>query len=148
MQLTNKDSHYAVLDGVLEDAAFAEFCSYFYNMDFAYRSMTGWQKVWKISDGQILAGAPYYHSKAPFGCHMDILHQTILTLAETHLKDVVGEKDKDWDDFFLTPYIYPVGTKISWHNDTGYVAAAIFYTHKVWSPNWGGELMIARLKSG
>jgi len=143
MQLTTKENNYAIVDDVFDKNTFDQFVSYFGSMDFAFRSMTGWQKIWRLTDGQILAGPPYYHSRAPFGCPMDGLHAVILALAEQHLQDVVGKKGEDWDDFFLTPYIYPVGTKISWHNDTGYVAAAIFYPHEKWSSNWGGELLLA-----
>lgn len=146
MLLTTKDENnkYAVLDKVLDDSMFLQFSSYFNSLDFAFRSMTGWQKVWKVSDGQVLAGPPYYNSKAPFGVMMDVLNTVIGALAEQHLQSIVGKKNEDWDDFFLTPYIYPCNTKISWHNDYGYTAAAIFYTHKIWNPGWGGELFVAK----
>jgi hypothetical protein len=144
MKLLVKDNNYAVLDSVLDDASFKQFCHYFNTLDFAYRSLTGWQKVWRISDGQVLAGSPYYASKGPHNCMMDGMIEVINTLATQHLETIVGKKGEDWDDFLLTPYIYPVNTKISWHNDYGYSAAAIFYTHSFWDPHWGGELFIAK----
>lgn len=144
MKLISRDDNHAVLDGVLEDGVFDKFSSFFNNLDFAYRSLTGWQKVWRVSDGLILAGPAYYAFKAPHNCMMDLLGSIVGTLAEQHLESIVGKKGEDWDDYFMTPYIYPVGTKISWHNDYGYSAAAIFYTHRVWNPNWGGELLLAK----
>lgn len=144
MKLVYKDDKYAILDNVLEDAIFKQFGHYFNSLDFAYRSLTGWKKVWRISDGQILAGTPYYASKGPHNCMMDPMINIIGTLATQHLEPIVGKKGEDWDDYFLTPYIYPAGTKISWHNDHGWAAAAIFYTHNFWDPNWGGELFLAK----
>jgi hypothetical protein len=144
MKITSKDEVHAVVDEVLEEKVFDSFHYYFNSLDFAYRSMTGWQKIWRISDGQVLCGAPYYSSKAPHGCMMDILSHIVGTLAEQYFSHIVGSKGVDWDEYFLTPYIYPAGTKISWHNDYSYAGAAIFYTHKFWNPNWGGELFLAK----
>lgn len=144
MQLVSREENYAVLDGVLEGDSYNQFCSYFNNLDFAYRNMTGWQKVWRVSDGQVLAGPAHYAFKGPHNSMIDSLSGIVGSLATQYLESIVGKKGEDWDDYFLTPYIYPAGTKISWHNDYGYSAAAIFYTHRFWDPNWGGELFIAK----
>ena len=144
MKLTTKDSQLAVVDEVLSPEMFNHFWSYFNGLDFAYRSMNSWQKVWRINDGQILCGTGQYGSKAPFNSPMDWIHQTVLALAEQHFEDLVGKKGEDWQDILLTPYIYPAGTKISWHDDYGYTGACIFYPHKVWNPHWGGELFVAK----
>lgn len=144
MKLTVKDPRMAVVDDVFEAPVFTDFWRFFNTLDFAYRSMTGWQKVWRINDGQILAGMPYYQSQFPFNCPMDWLSQIILQLARDHLQDIVGKEGEDWKDILYTPYIYPSGTKISWHDDYGYSAAAIFYPHLEWNPHWGGELLIAK----
>ena len=58
MKLTVKDPRMAVVDDVFEAPVFTDFLRFFNTLDFAYRSMTGWQKVWRINDGQILAGMP------------------------------------------------------------------------------------------
>jgi hypothetical protein len=144
MNLVSKSDEHAVLDNVFEKDIFEKFHYYFNSLDFAYRSMTGWQKVWRISDGLVLAGAPFYASKHPYNCMMDSIIRVIGNLAEQHFANVVGKKEEDWNEYFLTPYIYPAGTKISWHNDFTYSGAAIFYTHKFWNPNWGGELFLAK----
>jgi len=147
MKLTTKDSQLAVVDEVLSPEMFNHFWAYFNGLDFGYRSMNSWQKVWRINDGQVLASSPFYGSKAPFNCPMDWIYQTVVALAEQHLEDLVGKKDKDWKDILLTPYIYPAGTKISWHDDYGYTGACIFYPHKAWNPHWGGELFVAKTPS-
>ncbi|RTK97717.1 MAG: hypothetical protein EKK64_00445 [Neisseriaceae bacterium] len=147
MKLVAKDSYYAVIDDVLPKEQFDLFWKYFNSSDYAYRSMTGWQKVWRITDGQVLAGPPSYHSQAPFNNPMDVLHQSAIALAKQHFEEIVGKEDEDWKEFFLTPYIYPAGTKISWHDDYGYTGACIYYTHPEWGANWGGELFIAKTPS-
>ena len=75
-------------------------------------------------------------------CSSD-LHHNVYNLAKSHLAELVGKEGDDWDEISYTPYIYGAGTKISWHDDTGYRAAAIFYCHPEWNPFWGGELMLA-----
>lgn len=143
MKATAKDSNLAILDEVFEQDRFQYFWNYFNGLEYAYKSSTSWHKVWRINDGQILASLSSYNSKAPFNNPMDWIDQTVTTLAG-QLEDVVGKKGEDWNDIIYTPYIYPAGTKISWHDDTGYTGACIFYPHQEWSPHWGGELYVAK----
>lgn len=145
MRLTAKDSSVAVVDDIFEPEIFRKFWAYFNSLDFAYRSMTGWVKVWKISDGQVLAGVPSYYSKGPFDSPLEWLRQTVLVLAKQHFEDLVGKEGEDWQDIIFTPYVYPTGTKISWHDDENYTGACIFYPHVSWDPHWGGELMVAKV---
>lgn len=144
MRLTATDNDFAIVDEVLSPENFQEFWKYFNSLDYADRSITGWQKVWRINDGKILAGAANYLSASPFNSPLDWLLQNILFCARNHFKNIVGVEGVDWQDILLTPYLYGEGTKISWHNDYGYSGACIFYPHLQWSPFWGGELMIAK----
>lgn len=144
MKLITKDNHLAVVDEVLPNEQFMQFWKYFNDVPFAYRSMVGWQKVWRINDGQILAGPPYYDSQGPFDDPMEWIRLNVRALASQYFEDIVGKEGEDWKEILFTPYIYPSGTKISWHNDYGYTGACIFYPHIKWNPHWGGELMIAK----
>jgi hypothetical protein len=144
MRLTAKDSSLAVLDDVLDKERFDLFWNYFNGLDFAYRNATTWQKVWRLNDGQVVASASSYRSKGPFNSPLDWIDQTVVGLAQQHFEDIVGKEGVDWKDVIYTPYIYPTGTKISWHDDFGYTGACIFYPHQEWSPFWGGELFIAK----
>ena len=146
MKVTAKDSSLAVLDEIFEPDIFKQFWDYFNGLEYAYRSSTAWHKVWRINDGQLLASLSSYHSKAPFGNPMDWIDHMVTGLA-AQLEDVVGVKGKDWNDVIYTPYIYPAGTKISWHNDSDYTGACIFYPHPEWNPYWGGELFVAKTPS-
>jgi hypothetical protein len=141
---TAKEKDFAVVDDVFEKDAFSEFHAYFNNLEFAYRSMQGWAKVWRLTDGQVVVGKTQIHSMAPFDSALDLLHRVVLSLARTQFQDIVGKEGEDWDDVSFTPYIYPPGTRISWHDDYGYSGACIFYPHLEWSANWGGELLVAK----
>gem|GEM_PF-3615114 len=45
----------------------------------------------------------------------------------------------------LNANIYPVGSALGWHNDRRIQVGAIaFYCHKVWEPDFGGELLIGQ----
>ena len=75
---------------------------------------------------------------------MDWLHNIIYTLAKDKFSSIVGVEGQDWDDISFTPYLYPPGTKISWHDDGVFSGAAIFYVHPYWNAHWAGELMLAK----
>lgn len=138
-----EEEKFVVLDEVLEKKEFQELHKNFHsNLDFAYRSITGWKKVWAISDGQILAGPSFNYDQAPFNNFIDPLVSLFAALATQHFPKIFGKKGEDWDTFDVTPYIYPEGTKISWHNDGSFQCALIYYVHNMWNPDWGGELMI------
>jgi Rps23 Pro-64 3,4-dihydroxylase Tpa1-like proline 4-hydroxylase len=57
---------------------------------------------------------------------------------------VLGEEDPS--DLIITfnPWGYPVGSRLSWHNDAGAgrVGAFVLFVHEQWDPGWGGALAI------
>lgn len=142
MILTAKDVQFAIVDETLDSDSFKNFWNYFGQLDFVYRSMTGWQKFWKINDGQILSSASYNSTnlEAP----LNAIHQGVSALAEQHLESIVGKKGEAWNEIVYTPFIYPVGSKTSWNNNYDCAASCIFYVHQEWNPHWGGELFIAK----
>jgi hypothetical protein len=147
MRLTYRDSQLAVLDEVFEEDKFKQIWEFFNNIDFFYRHTNQYYKVWRVNDGQILSGQGLNVDQFPTNTPYDYVDYVIRNLAKEHLSDIVGEYGKDWFDVSYTPYIYPAGTKISWHDDFGYTGAAIFYPHQEWSPYWGGELFVAKTPS-
>ena len=144
MKLSLRTENMAVFDEVLDKEHFSQFISYFCGLSFAYRHSSGWQKVWRASDGDILSGQELRNTE-PINCPIGWIYQNLAMLLQGHINYLVGEQGTDYDYISFTPYIYPVNSKISWHDDTGYAAAAIFYCHPRWSPNWGGELMVANV---
>jgi hypothetical protein len=137
------DPNFAVVDDLLTPDMFAQFWEYYNQLPFQHCSHEQWLKVWKLSDGDILRSPTFFHSKSPFNGPMDLLHKYIFWLAPK-FSHLIGEYQKDWDEIQLTPYLYPMGAKISWHDDVGYTGACIFYAHPKWSAHWGGELFVAK----
>ncbi len=144
MKCNLKTDEIAIFDEIFDSKGFKHFVSYFNRLPFVFRQSQGWLKIWRISDGQILSSPESYYTKMPTNTPIDWIHNTVYHIAKNYLQDICGEEGKDWDEIVYTPYIYPEGTKISWHDDHGYSAACIFYCHEEWSPHWGGELMVAK----
>lgn len=143
-KLIHNDPNFVIIDDLLPPDVFWSFWQYFNQLPFQNCFHDQWLKVWKLSDGTIFRSPTFYDSKAPFNNLMDVLQQRVSWLAP-NFKHLVGERGKDWEEIQYTPYLYPAGTKISWHNDSGYTGACIFYAHPQWSSHWGGELMVARV---
>lgn len=49
-----------------------------------------------------------------------------------------------WDTLAFTFWKYPAGSRLGWHNDAGHgrYGEFILFLHDVWTPSWGGELML------
>lgn len=142
MKQVVRTDKFAIFDDVFKQDLFDTFVRHFCEIDFVKHNQN-LIKVWKISDGEIFGGESHSSKKFPFNSPLDFVHNTVYYLAKNNIQDLVGKEGEEWTEIIYRPYIYPVGTKISWHNDSGYTAACIFYCHREWSPFWGGELMIA-----
>lgn len=106
---------------------------------YAIPHISGWSKVWRATDGSPLGGKNYESQDKPFNNYMDAMYFYISNAANANPGIVPS-----WSSLTLRSYIYPRGTKLNWHNDLGYTAAAILYIHPEWASTWGGELMIAK----
>jgi hypothetical protein len=85
------------------------------------------------------SGGPVY----PTGTAVDFVLEKLLQLAP-QIQPWVGEADEDWVVVTAGPWIYPPGTGIAWHTDSGpHTGAYIFYAHPEWEAQWGGELLVA-----
>jgi Rps23 Pro-64 3,4-dihydroxylase Tpa1-like proline 4-hydroxylase len=141
MKYNIKTDKFAVFDDVLDEQHFSHFVRFFCGLEF--RKPQQWQKVWRLSDGENLGGDEYKSFNAPFNNPIDWIHSYITNLSKDYISEICGKEGEDWDHIVYRPYIYPAGSRISWHDDYGYSAACIFYCHTEWSPYWGGELLIA-----
>ncbi|MGH7175462.1 MAG: hypothetical protein ACREGR_03845, partial [Minisyncoccia bacterium] len=144
MKLAFANNKVVVYDDVMDPNAFAALWQFIQKEQYALSHTGSWYKVWRLTDAQPMMGQEWCNSKRPFNNGMDIAAHYIWELAKHH-PDHLGKYEKDWNEIILRSYIYPRGTKISWHNDQGYTSAAIFYTHPKWSPQWGGELFVAEV---
>jgi hypothetical protein len=141
MKLTIDNPKFVIYDEVLESEDFKNVWKWCENEQYFTINSSNWLKVWRLSDGTPMGGPEYYHSKSPFeSVPLNLVHQHAIAIANRH-PQIVG----DWNEIIFRSYVYPRGSRIDWHNDQGYTAALILYTHDYWSANWGGELMIAEI---
>ncbi|MGR4866301.1 hypothetical protein [Caulobacter sp. LARHSG274] len=57
--------------------------------------------------------------------------------------DAVGAEGLDWKGLYLCPWLYPVGSALSLHQDSArYSGSFAFFAHVRWQAHWGGELMV------
>jgi Rps23 Pro-64 3,4-dihydroxylase Tpa1-like proline 4-hydroxylase len=133
-----------VWDNVLESDQFGRLMVEFSNKSFKRQHNTNWEKVWRPGDGEILReSSSMYTVNFPNDTALSELHDVMLHECEQH-PEICGVRGVDWHSLILTMYIYPAGSRLSWHGDGGdYTAAMTFYCHPRWSPHWGGELLVA-----
>ena len=144
MKIVFKTKRYVVIDDLLPKDQFDNLWLHFQNESYVSPHVTqsGWQKVWRLNDGDCLGSPSYILSKKPFNNYMDAASSYMLAAAK-YTEDVSGKKDIDWKEATFRSYIYPAGSKLSWHNDAGsYQAAFTYYAHPFWQSTWGGELLV------
>jgi hypothetical protein len=128
----------AVYDSVLEEKQFSDVYEYVKSEEYSIPHLGSWKKVWRLTDGFTYGGRDYNSNQGPFNNYMDMFSNFFIELGKSH-PELVGE----YSYINMRSYLYPRETKLNWHNDKGYVAAAIFYAHPYWASTWGGELMLA-----
>ncbi len=106
-------------------------------------------KVYAIGDGNFLEGEGYISSSARFG-KSAIENSSISSVVKKIESSIelfsscVGEKGKDWSQFTARAFCFPKGTGLTWHDDGSQKTGAyIYYAHRHWDANWGGELMLS-----
>lgn len=147
MKITLKTKNYVVIDDLLPRDQFENLWLHVQNESYInpHSTQTGWQKVWRLNDYNCLGGPSYVLSKKPFNNYMDGASSWMLAAAK-HAEDISGKQGENWVDATFRSYVYPRGSKLSWHNDAGnYYAALTYYTHPYWGSTWGGELLVANV---
>ncbi|MHA2043213.1 MAG: 2OG-Fe(II) oxygenase [Candidatus Thorarchaeota archaeon] len=135
-----ESNKFSIYDDVMTDEEFKKTWEYVQEEEYVYTHVSNWIKVWRLNDGRPVGSRSYKLSDAPYNNGLDLVIAKVLEGAESN-KHLLG----DWDEIHFRSYLYPRGTKISWHNDFAYTGACIFYTHPRWSSTWGGELMISEI---
>jgi hypothetical protein len=143
VKLTLKNEKMCVLDEVFSEDHFQKVWDYTQKETYSMPHSGSWIKVWRLSDSIPMGGPEYQLSKKPFHNEMDLVLAYILEIAK-HCEEYLGE----WDEIVMRSYLYPRGTKLSWHDDGIYSGAIVLYTHPKWGATWGGELMIAETEAG
>lgn len=144
MKLTFRDKRIAVYDEFLPIDNFERLWLQVQTEQYKSPARSeGWIKVWRLGDGPLLSSREYLLSKRPFNNALDIFVERLVEVARRH-SELVGSEDLNWNDITVRSYLYPRGSKLSWHEDSGgYSGAFSYYVHPKWGSTWGGELLVA-----
>lgn len=145
MKMVFKNSKFAIFDDFLPPELFEKVWLHVQHETYSTPLNSGnWVKVWRVGDNFPFGSPEYMLSKRPFNNYMDVIAHFFSEVAKT-CADLVGEEGV-WTDMALRSYIYPRGTKLSWHNDAAnYSGAFSFYVHPKWGSTWGGELLVGEV---
>jgi len=139
MTKTIETEDFVVYDDVLPPDQFAAVWAAVQQEEYLMPHISGWSKVWRLTDGTCIGSRDYDSSSGQMPGYAELMNSMFANVASAHPVIVPG-----WDRITVRSYLYPRGTKLSWHNDLGYCGAAIFYVHPEWASTWGGELLLAR----
>jgi 2OG-Fe(II) oxygenase superfamily len=143
-----------VADGVLPAAAFSALCREVANGDYRSVHTQKWDKAWRLWDGQPLRGESVYFDPMrvfgwkgatyPTSTSVDVLIDAVRRMAAA-CPDIAGKEGVDWLAIYLSPWLYPIGSALSLHQDAQqYSGSFTFFAHTRWSVHWGGELLVSR----
>lgn len=138
MKLVIQNEQLVVYDDVLTAESLATLRCYVANESYTTPLISsGWVKSWRPTDGQPFCTQLYTTAGEPLGNALDLLTGPARETALRH-PDIISQ----YTELVFRCYLYPRGTRISWHDDR-YAGALTFYVHPHWGATWGGELMIA-----
>jgi hypothetical protein len=144
MDLTLDLRNTRVFDNVLSKEQFAELFDWYNAIPLVNKAAQGeWNKSWNLGDGNILIGhqlAWALEEPPKLNPPHTILEPVIDAIVKT-LRDFKLVEDNANIEFSMTPYCWPAGTGLAWHNDSTYLGAFTYYCHNRWNPEWGGEFI-------
>lgn len=144
MKLSFDSDNVKVYDDVLIEEDFNNLFDFINNISYSFTHPDGeWNKSWNLSRGRILRSNTLTWK---LGCvpTVDYFYEPLIPFVETVNKIIIESDVLDTSRSILvhmTPYCYGPGSGLSWHDDRCYIAALSFYSHKYWSPEWGGEFV-------
>lgn len=134
-----------VYDDVLDKKQFDAINTWMSDAPYVWKHTTGeWNKVWSITDGEVLHSKQILLDKnfelKEFFPELQPLMPYFEKL-KTLVKDTGLFNMSEVNSTIITPYVYPAGTSLCWHNDSNYIGAFTFYVHNYWNSNWQGEFL-------
>jgi hypothetical protein len=141
-----------VADALLSNTAFTALREHVAMSDFRGVHGQKWDKVWRLWDGDPQRGpSVYYDPDRHFGCKgltyptgtpVDPLIDAVRTLSALN-PEVAGTEFVDWVGLYLCPWLYPVESPLSLHQDSAsYSGSFAFFVHSRWRLHWGGDLLV------
>lgn len=141
-----------VYDDVLPSAAFSKLFRHLGGLDYTSVQRSGWRKVWRLHDGDPLRARPVWYQPGQREATAEQVYPTDSAVDElvswiagrqVDIASVVGTAGADWTRLSLTPWIYPVGSGLSLHQDgSSYSGAFTYFAHQEWRLHWGGHLLV------
>lgn len=142
MDCVLKTDAVCVIDNILKDSVFKSVWAGLQDEQFNPPQVGGyWHKVWRLTSGSPVWGKAYSAKPTNPTNYLSPLWDAFQEVYSKYPGYVTQPAS-----LTITPYIYPPGSKLPWHTDSGYKGAFTFYAHPRWGATWGGELMIAANK--
>lgn len=154
MKIAYQDDGFIVIDDFIEPSLFESLYDFVCMRDYKHINTEGKvTKVWRLRDGFPLRSVDSYFKsyqnknvkenwEFPVNNVMDQFSDA-LDNALPLFKKYIGVPQHQWNRFSVTSWMYPQGTGLSLHEDSGpYSGAYTFFMNKSWNIHWGGQLMI------
>ncbi|RAG83698.1 hypothetical protein DN069_20815 [Streptacidiphilus pinicola] len=151
MKATFQNELFAVFDDFLSRDALDQVWNGFREEPMQYVKSRAAVRVFRPLDGEPLAGKPIFNAPRssggdvplyPSGRPIDAVVEAIEGAAGT-FEPWVGRKGTDWTCFSATPFMYPMGSGLSWHRDSrDRTGSFVAYVHPEWRDSWGAELLV------
>lgn len=154
MKIVHKDSHFIVIDDFLPEEVFQKVYDFVCIRDYKHiNTQEKVSRVWRVRDGFPLRSTKSYfrtYENKPLKEAWEfpvqnVMDEFALCMDEirAELAQYIGEANKHWNRFSVTSWLYPRGTGLSLHEDSGpYSGAYTFFLNPRWNIHWGGQLMI------
>jgi hypothetical protein len=150
--LVMRDATLLVADGLLGRQSLAAVRDQVAMADFHGVHGRQWDRVWRLWDGNPQRGPSVYYDPDrrfaakgptyPTGTAMDELIDAVRTWSALH-PEIAGAEGVDWAGLYLCPWLYPVGSALSLHQDSArYSGSFTVFLHARWRLHWGGELLV------
>jgi hypothetical protein len=150
MELILDYNNTKVYDNVLSNIDFEKLFDWYNAIPLVNKVAQGlWNKTWNLGDGNILVGQDrsWTPESIPVLGDQD---SALLPLIKQATESIINSGMFDNDsiiDVTMTPFCWPAGTGLSWHNDSNYLGAFTYYCHNYWNPEWGGEFLTVEADS-
>jgi hypothetical protein len=152
-EVTLREDGLLVIDNLLPAATFRALAREVTYGNYHSVHAQKWDKSWRLWDGNPMRGESIFFDPDrrfgwkgagyPTSTSVDELIDAVRR-SSAACPDIVGAEAIDWFALYLAPWLYPVGSALSLHQDTAkYTGSFTFFVHGRWGVHWGGELIVS-----